>query len=364
MKKTIQLFTFCTTLFWACSNSPDVAGTTIIDNTVGQKSSSSITTSSSSQPTSSSESPFTFSMSTNHGLKLGSCIADGLSKKGLAKLASAADFEETSEEQLKAYMLYNSKGEYQVLLLNVSDYCSVTASVLTTRFGDTLEIDYGYVIGKDGKEFMALAKCICVSDHWFDIDAEYKDVKYIRFKEKTYEVNGDPILVHTRDESDYPTLTDPRDGKTYKTVLIWEQLWMAENLNYEMEDGVQSWCLENKAENCNKFGRQYTFESASAACPPGWHLPSSPDWGYLIMFRHDENWDDFPVFPSDYPINSLKTLVPGVFASFWTSSIDTLNNHSHTSLDIEFNDSLKIKEIVRLCRDDVNDRLSVRCMKD
>lgn len=83
--------------------------------------------------------------------------------------------------------------------------------------------------------------------------------------------------------------TDPRDGKTYKTIKIGDQIWMAENLNYNYYSGSRSWCYENSSYNCKKYGRLYTWETAKSVCPKGWHLPSDKEWKILINYLGGED---------------------------------------------------------------------------
>ncbi len=72
------------------------------------------------------------------------------------------------------------------------------------------------------------------------------------------------------------TFSDPRDLRTYNTVKINDQWWMAENLKFVPASG--SWCYSELASNCTLYGRLYNWTAASKACPAGWHLPSDAEW--------------------------------------------------------------------------------------
>jgi len=79
----------------------------------------------------------------------------------------------------------------------------------------------------------------------------------------------------------YGTLTDERDGRTYRTVKIGGMTWMAQNLNYKPQKGL-SWCLrDDTTYGCNKYGRLYDWNTAQNACPVGYHLPSAQEWDSL-----------------------------------------------------------------------------------
>jgi uncharacterized protein (TIGR02145 family) len=79
-------------------------------------------------------------------------------------------------------------------------------------------------------------------------------------------------------------------GQTYKIVVIGSQIWMAENLNYNVSsskcyaEGVSGVSADSIAKNCAKYGRFYDWKTATEACPKGWHLPSDADWNVLMKF--------------------------------------------------------------------------------
>jgi len=83
------------------------------------------------------------------------------------------------------------------------------------------------------------------------------------------------------------TMTDSRDGKVYKTIRIGDQLWFAENLNYD--DGY-AMCPGLDEENCDKYGRLYFFDvgnqksSVVSVCPEGWHVPDSLEFVEFIEY--------------------------------------------------------------------------------
>jgi uncharacterized protein (TIGR02145 family) len=99
----------------------------------------------------------------------------------------------------------------------------------------------------------------------------------------------------------YGFVNDP-NGKSYKTVQIGKQIWMAENYNYSGTSGEVGVCYNNVLDSCSKYGRLYKWdqimngEKSSSAnpslikglCPDGWHVPSDSEWLTLTQYAGGE----------------------------------------------------------------------------
>lgn len=168
--------------------------------------------------------------------------------------------------------------------------------------------------------------------------------------------------------------TDPRDGQVYRTAIIDNQVWMAQNLNYNMSN---SSCYEGESANCAMYGRYYTWSAAQTACPVGWRLPSYSDWSEMFnaigglssaapKLKAASGWSSgengvntygFSALPAGYSARNTEYYGKGNNAYFWSSTENGTSFAYSVRMEygykyVEFNEDLKYYA------------LSVRCIKN
>jgi len=176
-----------------------------------------------------------------------------------------------------------------------------------------------------------------------------------------------PDKVDTLPIITYDTLTDERDGKTYKTVNIGGHVWMAENLNYETDSG--SWCDEN----CDKYGRLYDYYAGKNACPVGWHVSSDGEWQDLIEtaggrdvagknLKAKSEWKDDDMDGNGidrYGFSALPVRKDGTYGSWWA---DCYCNASKGTAEVMYYNFPTVIGHAVIIGD--KSAVSVRCVKD
>lgn len=122
---------------------------------------------------------------------------------------------------------------------------------------------------KDSTKLNYLADFVCEPPYWRRMHA--------------YDYSLDELHTST---AKYGTFTDERDGEVYKTVVIGNLEWMAENLRYKvpgdtMFEGGKN-CYRNNPKYCKIGGYYYSYVDKPNACPKGWSLPGRGDVASLI----------------------------------------------------------------------------------
>jgi len=166
------------------------------------------------------------------------------------------------------------------------------------------------------------------------------------------------------------------DGNSYKTILIGNQEWMAENLRtttynngieipmvvektswISLHNGAFCWYNNDKI-NGSKYGALYNWYAVNTGnlCPLGWRVPTDKDWIYLEAFADSQfentdtvwynlrtrgvdagvnlkakhGWNDdgngsdsfgFNALPGGERISSGKFLAQGINGFFWSSTL-------------------------------------------
>ena len=251
---------------------------------------------------------------------------------------------------------------------------------------------------------------VCMDEKWYP----QRDVPYIKEKSSSSVKSSSSdarfsssIVTPTSSSSVTPqssssetrvstgTMTDSRDGQTYKTVTIGTQTWMAQNLNYET---ANSYCYDDNASNCTKYGRLYRWVAAvgksesecgkgytcslpsgniQGVCPSGWHLPSKAEWETLfnavggqstagMILKSTSGWNSsgngsdafaFSALPAGNRSGNGVYYDEGNLANFWSSTEGT--SDFAYSMRLSFD-----SDIAPLSRYGKNYGFSVRCLKD
>jgi len=182
------------------------------------------------------------------------------------------------------------------------------------------------------------------------------------------------------------SFTDVRNNKKYTGVVIGDQCWMGENLNYgtklnpanEQTDNqqIEKYCYNNLESNCDTYGGLYqwdelmnylTIEGTQGICPAGWHIPTEAEWNQLVSYLGGNlaagkelktgGSSNFDALMAGTRLETGGFSSLGNYAYFWSSTerdtTHAFQTHIATNFDAIFFtfDSKKLAKSVRCIKD-------------
>jgi uncharacterized protein (TIGR02145 family) len=182
-------------------------------------------------------------------------------------------------------------------------------------------------------------------------------------------------------------LLDVRDNKSYRTVQIGGQCWMAENLdhgtlipsNMNQRDNciAEKYCYNDLTANCGlqtfyQWDELMLYNDSpgnQGFCPPGWHVPTDAEWTTLFMNWGNSAFAGSALIYSGFSGFNAQLSGAGHYntqwdysnfaAFFWTStSHGNSRAWSHGMNDVPDDHSVCLYPSAR------TNAFSVRCLKD
>lgn len=165
------------------------------------------------------------------------------------------------------------------------------------------------------------------------------------------------------DENGQQNTVEDVDGNTYKTVIIGNQLWFAENLRttkynngteiplvkdnatwQELGTPAYCWYDNDQTNNGSKYGALYNWHTVNTGklCPVGWHVPSEEEWILLTDYvggasiagtklKATSGWNSsgngtdeygFSALPGSYRSGNFGTFSPLDYYGYWWSTAE------------------------------------------
>lgn len=231
---------------------------------------------------------------------------------------------------------------------------------------------------------------------YFPIPSTYQIAVQVRDQDGLISLATDSIVVFGQNK-EVSTLTDSRDGQTYRTVRIDKRWWMAESLRFgktidhwtqpqsdnQIVEHYLFWSFNNQKEYCTYSWHEamnHNLNDLQGICPEGWHLPTKIEWeslykempGFYAVKYYGENGlsgldlsdgTQFFIERKDQTLHEAYNQSAYWSAHNFFTDDDILlvsyGSFTHYNIDLTL-----LKEIYIYFSDDVQRVHTIRCIKD